>query len=45
MDTGAWIGMVDIANAPWIYNYPLDQYLYAPEETISESGAWIWVSR
>ncbi|NDV63155.1 DNRLRE domain-containing protein [Puniceicoccales bacterium CK1056] len=45
VDTDGWIGIVDVANAPWIYNYTLDNYLYAPEENINEAGGWLWVSK
>lgn len=45
VDTGGWLGLVDIATAPWAYLYSLDSYIYADENDIGEAGGWIWLAR
>jgi hypothetical protein len=41
-DTGDWMGMVQVENAPWIYNYSLQGYIYLDEAGASETGSWIY---
>lgn len=45
VNTGAWLGIVDIAAAPWVFVYDLDSYIYAPEENVSAEGGWIYAVR
>lgn len=45
VDTGDWIGLIDISAAPWVYTYTLDAYIYAEEEAIDAQGGWIWIAR
>ncbi|WP_163966979.1 hypothetical protein [Oceanipulchritudo coccoides] len=44
-DTGNWLGLVNVVNAPWIYNEALTGWMYLEETSASEDGAWIWVYR
>ena len=39
-DTGNWLGVVNIANRPWIWSGVLNSYLYIPDEAIDEGGGW-----
>ncbi|MEX0330323.1 MAG: hypothetical protein AB3N64_02765 [Puniceicoccaceae bacterium] len=43
VDTGAWMGFVNVAADPWIYSYSLDQWLYVDSNGISSSGSWVYV--
>jgi hypothetical protein len=43
VDTTPWIGWIDISNAPWIYVYDLNKYIYAPEQNVGPGGGWVWV--
>jgi octaheme c-type cytochrome (tetrathionate reductase family) len=45
VDTGAWLGWLNVEFAPWVYSYTLGKYLYLPEESLSESGAWIYIMK
>lgn len=41
VDTGAWMGWLNVAQDPWIWSQDLQDYLYVGG--ISETGAWIFV--
>lgn len=43
ISTDAWMGMLYIGNAPWLWSYDLDGYVYAAEESHSNSGMWLYV--
>ncbi|MEX0329840.1 MAG: chondroitinase-B domain-containing protein [Puniceicoccaceae bacterium] len=43
VDTGSFIGWIDISLDPWIYNYALAVWLYLPESLVSPTGAWAYV--
>jgi beta-glucanase (GH16 family) len=40
IDTGDWLGWLYIADAPYLRSTQLEQWIYLPEENVSESGAW-----
>ncbi len=42
VDTGAYLGWVNIEHDPWIWVYSLGGYLYMPEDGMEESGNWVW---
>jgi hypothetical protein len=42
-DTGAWLGVVNVDAAPWIWNYLLETWLYIPEDVVEEAGSWSFV--
>lgn len=44
VDTGAWLGVVHVDAAPWIWSFSLDAWLYLPEDVIDESGSWSFVA-
>jgi hypothetical protein len=41
-DTGAWMGMVNVAADPWIWSNDLTKYLYIPTEGTGNDGAWVY---
>jgi probable HAF family extracellular repeat protein len=43
VDTGNFLGWVDMENAPWIFCYTLDKFIYLDENHMDEDGAWTWV--
>lgn len=45
VNTGEFIGWIDITQAPWIYSYSLDDFLYLPEESVGSAGGWAFVPR
>ena len=40
VDTGDWLGMVYVSNAPWVYSSGLHNWLYIDEDTVQSTGAW-----
>ena len=45
VDTGSFLGIVDIAGRPWIYVYATESWIYLPEEQISEQGGWLYLPK
>jgi hypothetical protein len=44
VDTGSWMGWMNITNAPWIYNYKANSWMYINESGVDpENGAWTYV--
>jgi hypothetical protein len=44
VNTGAWLGYVNITNDPWIYSDDLGKYMYIPMGQSGEVGAWTYLS-
>ncbi|MEX0321591.1 MAG: hypothetical protein AB3N63_05490 [Puniceicoccaceae bacterium] len=44
VDTGGWMGWVNVTNAPWVWNYTLEQYIFIEEANVSMDGAWLFVN-
>ena len=43
-DTGDWLGVVEVTNAPWIYLFSLSAYIYIANEALGEAGGgWIFI--
>ncbi|HSH08903.1 MAG TPA: DNRLRE domain-containing protein [Oceanipulchritudo sp.] len=45
VDTGSWIGWIDIEKQPWIYSYGLNKYIYVQEQFVGPGGGWIWAGK
>jgi hypothetical protein len=43
VDTGTWMGWLNVANGDWVWSYSLNGYIYLPESHVSESGAWTYI--
>lgn len=44
VDTGAWLGVLHVTHAPFVYSFDLGSFLYIDETTISgDSGAWVYI--
>lgn len=43
VDTAAWMGMVYVANDPWVYSLDLQNWIYIPANGVFEAGAWSYV--
>ncbi len=42
---GDWLGLLYVAQAPWLYCYELGAWLYHPCDYVTERGAWaLWPS-
>ena len=42
VDTGDWMGFLYVLNAPYVYSYDLQNWIYLPEEMVTESGSWAY---
>lgn len=45
VDTGAFMGVLDILHEPWVWSYSLEAYIYLPEANVADAGAWSYVPR
>ena len=45
VDTGGFMGWLNIFHAQWAWSYGLNSWMYLPEESVDESGAWVYVLR
>jgi len=45
VNTGAFLGWIDVGGEPWIWSYSLENYLYLPERSVTSAGAWVFVSK
>ena len=43
VNTGAWMGFVNVAFDPWIWSYSLNQWLYIDAGTVTEGGSWVYI--
>ena len=43
VDTGDWMGWLNVSNGDWVWSYDLGAFLYLPEEHVMDSGAWTFV--
>ncbi len=47
VETGAFLGHLHVAHAPWVYSYRLSTWIYLPDpeaDLAGAGGAWIYVS-
>jgi hypothetical protein len=45
VDTGAFLGWLDISASPWLWNYNLARYIFLDESWVTDSGAWTYIPR
>ncbi len=45
IDTGSWMGMMNVSDAPWIYPINWGKYIYIPNEAVGDNGAWVFVPK
>jgi hypothetical protein len=44
VDTGAWLGFLYIGDAPWIWSYKLNSWIYMEEPGADAPGAWVYLN-
>ena len=42
VNTGDWLGWVNVKYKPHVYVYSLEKYLYLPEYLVDTEGAWTY---
>lgn len=45
IDTGAYMGYLEVSNAPWVYSYNMGKFLYIPEEASGLFGSWTYLAK
>ena len=43
VNTGTWLGWLNVAHKPWILSYSMNQWLFIDESAVSDSGSWVYV--
>jgi hypothetical protein len=41
VDTGSWLGAINVTHGPWVWSELLGKYIYLPVENVTEAGAWM----
>ena len=42
VDTGSWLGYLEVSNAPWVFSYNEGHYFYIPESTANAGRGWMY---
>ena len=42
-NTDSWLGWVNVTDSPWIRVLNINNYAYIPEESVTESGSWMYI--
>jgi hypothetical protein len=45
VDTGDWMGFLYVADAPWLFSYSLNAWVFMDEPAADAPGAWVYVPR
>jgi len=45
VNTGDWLGWIDVGTPPWVYSYTLNKFIYLPEDEITDLGAWSYLPK
>jgi hypothetical protein len=43
VDTTPWLGFINVLGGDYVWSYSLSNWMYLPEGSVSESGAWIYI--
>lgn len=43
VETGDFMGTLNVAEEPWIWSYDLEAYIYMPADSITEQGSWVYI--
>lgn len=45
VDTGSFLGFLEISADPWQWSYDLNRYIFLPESSVTGSGGWLYLHR
>lgn len=45
VNTGDFLGWINVQGAPWVWSYSLSSFVFVDEPAGSESGAWVYFNR
>ena len=43
VNTGPWLEYINLQAAPWVWSYSLSNWIYLPEDIVTDSGAWTYI--
>jgi hypothetical protein len=43
VDTGSFLGWINVASGDWVYSFSMEKYVYLPESWVTESGSWTYL--
>lgn len=45
VNTGSWLGWLDVSASPWVYSYRSSSFIYLPEEFVTDTAAWNFATK
>ena len=45
VNTGNFIGWINVATGDFVWSYDLTNWLYCPEDHVTDDGAWMFVAK
>lgn len=45
VDTGDWMGVINVSQGDWVYNFALGGFIFMPEDFVQQNGAWGFILR
>jgi len=45
IQTGDWMGTLEVTHEPWLYSYKLNHWVWMPEPADDATGAWVYVRK
>lgn len=43
VDTGSWLGWINVAAGDYVWSYSLNQWMYLSEASVTEVGSWTYI--
>jgi GH35 family endo-1,4-beta-xylanase len=43
VDTGPWLGQLNVGMDPWVWSYSLSSWLYVPAYTVAQGAGWVYI--
>ena len=45
VDTANWLGWLEVSQAPWVWSNNLNGWMYLPEDHVTGSGSWMYITK
>lgn len=45
VNTGDFLGWINVSHGDFVWSYSMDGWIYCPESSVGEGGAWVYVPR
>ena len=43
VDTGPWLGYLNVLAGDWVWSYSLAGWLYLPADMVTDTGSWTYI--